>query len=113
MESIDNISEVDTSRGEIVQTWGMWTFFRKKGKFELYSDNESKIKEYSKIQKTFLLLGLAEALIMSSQINLYLNSRMVAALISTTLLSIISITLFYQAYKCRRKIVNLKNEYYK
>ncbi|NKF07095.1 DUF2812 domain-containing protein [Clostridium gasigenes] len=106
-EFYDLIREIDA---EIVQTWGIWAFFRKKGEFELYTDNESKIEQYSRIQKTFLILALCETLIIPSQLHSYLNFRMVFSLISTILLSVICIIFFYQAYKCKRKIMDLKKE---
>lgn len=89
---------------------GDGAFFRKKWEFELYSDNESKIEQYSRIQKTFLTLALVETLMIPSQLHSYLNFRMVFSLFTTILLSIIASAFFYQAYKCRRKIMDLSLE---
>ena len=41
---------VQDSGGELVQTWGIWAFFRKKGNFELYTDPESQIKQFKRIR---------------------------------------------------------------
>ena len=38
------------SGGELVQTWGIWAIFRKKGNFELYTDPESQIKQFKRIR---------------------------------------------------------------
>ena len=45
---------VQDSGGELVQTWGIWAFFRKKGNFELYTDPESQIKQFRRIRTIFL-----------------------------------------------------------
>lgn len=103
----DLIREVNA---EIVQTWGMWAFFRKKGSFELYTDNESKIEQYSKIQKTFLMLALVEALVIPSQLHNYLKFNTIFYLSTTILLSLVCIIFFYQVYKCKVKIISLKNK---
>ncbi|MDV4149287.1 DUF2812 domain-containing protein [Clostridium sp. AL.422] len=96
--------------GELVETWGVWAFFRKKGDFELYSDNESKIEQYTRIQKTFFMLALCETLILPSQWSKYLKYNSNFSLYFAIPLSIICVTLFYQAYKCQRKIISLKKE---
>jgi hypothetical protein len=44
---------VQDSGGELVQTWGIWAFFRKKGNFELYTDPESQIKQFRRIRTIF------------------------------------------------------------
>lgn len=96
--------------GELVETWGVWAFFRKKGAFELYSDNESKIEQYSRIQRTFLILGICETLILPSQWSNYLNYNSNFSLYFAIPLSIVCVTFFYQVYKCQRKIISLKKE---
>ena len=98
------------SGGELVETWGVWAFFRKKGIFELYSDNESKIVQYRNIQKMFLICTLIEISILISQLNLYFVNKSNSILFFITILIIIIITLGYQAYKCNKKIKSLKKE---
>ena len=48
------------SGGELVQTWGIWAIFRKKGNFELYTDPESQIKQFERIRKIFIRLAIVE-----------------------------------------------------
>ena len=57
--------------GELVETWGVWAFFRKKGAFELYSDNESKIEQYRRIKKIFLTLAIIEGIILAYELFIY------------------------------------------
>ena len=96
--------------GELVETWGVWAFLRKRGAFELYSDNESKIEQYSRIQRTFLILAISEFLILSFQWESYLKYNSNRALFFAILLSSIFITFCYQVYKCTRKIKSLRDE---
>ncbi|GAA0709187.1 hypothetical protein GCM10008904_19910 [Paraclostridium ghonii] len=95
--------------GEIVQTWGIWVFLRKKGEFELYTDNESKIEQYNRIKKKFLLLALCELLIIPSQLSAYFNHSAKSIIIAIIALIFICILFFYEAYKCHIKIKSLKN----
>ncbi|MBP1918263.1 DUF2812 domain-containing protein [Youngiibacter multivorans] len=53
---------VRESGGEHVQSWGFWAFFRKRGKFELYSDRESQIHQYERIRLVFLALAFLEVI---------------------------------------------------
>lgn len=53
---------VSDSGGEHVQSWGFWAFFRKRGKFELYSDRESQIHQYERIRIVFLALAFLETI---------------------------------------------------
>ena len=98
---------VRESGGELVQTWGPWAFFRKRGQFELYSDTESQIEQYNRIQKTFITLAFCEGVIMPSQFISYLNYRKTFSLITTILISAIFIIFCFQVYNCRRKIIIL------
>lgn len=48
---------------EIIQTWGYWVILRRltdKGEFKLYTDVESSIEHYSKIQKMFKVTTIIE-----------------------------------------------------
>lgn len=53
---------VRDSGGEHIQSWGFWAFFRKRGKFELYSDRESQIHQYERIRIVFLALAFLETI---------------------------------------------------
>ena len=95
--------------GELIQTWGVWAIFRKKGEFELYSDNSSKIEQYKKIQKTFLLLALLEGIIiLPTQIQIYIRNKMSSALYTSIVIGLFFIIFIIQVYKCSKKIMLLK-----
>lgn len=96
--------------GELVETWGVWAFFRKRGDFELYSDNESKIEQYRRIKNVFLTFAIIEGLILAYEINIYYNHNSTAILFFIILLIIIISAFSYQVYKCKDKIKSLKDE---
>ncbi|WP_250674919.1 DUF2812 domain-containing protein [Paraclostridium ghonii] len=95
--------------GEIIQPSGAWVFLRKKGEFELYTDNESKIEEYNRIKKAFLLVALCELLIISAPLSVYFWHGVKSVIIAIIALIFTCILCFHQAYKCHRKIESLKN----
>jgi len=93
--------------GELVQTWGFWAFYRKKGNFDLYTDRESQISQYEKIRKLFLGIGLLELAVMVMQVSQYLRQSSIFSLVLTVLCSLLVIVLFAQVIKCTRKIASL------
>lgn len=93
--------------GELVQTWGFWAFYRKKGNFDLYSDRESQITQYEKIRKLFLGIGFLELIVMFMQLSQYLKYRSIYSLALVVLFTFMTIVLFAQVIKCTRKIASL------
>ncbi len=96
--------------GELVETWGVWAFFRKKGAFELYSDNESKIEQYRRIKNIFLTLAIIEGIILAYELFIYNKHKYDLILYLIILLTIIVITFSFQVYKCKDKIKSLKDK---
>ncbi|MCF0148258.1 MAG: DUF2812 domain-containing protein [Clostridium sp.] len=96
--------------GELIQTWGVWAFFRKRGDFELYSDNESKIEQYRRIKNVFLTLSIIEGLILAYELYLYNISKYNGRNYLIPLFIILTITFGYQVYKCKEKIKSLRDE---
>lgn len=102
---------VSDTGAELVQTWGVWAFFRKKGSnFELYTDKESRINQYKRIRKTFISLGICEALVIPNILYSYFLFDIKLYIYIVFLLVIIDFIFFYQVYKCNKKILKLKNE---
>ena len=113
-ESIDYIKFVEETGAEFVASWGRWVFFRKKtseGKFDLYTDIESKINSYKEIRKMFGILGIAELLIGISQIgNIYDHFR-VYSLIAMIIIFLLAAILLRIAIKTTNKIKKLEKEH--
>lgn len=105
-EYIDLIEETG---GEFIQRWGVWGFFRKKGKFELYTDVSSKIEYYTRIRRMFGLLAFAECCFLPNQIMCYNRTDNILFLVFIFLIVIIEIVFIVQVYKCSSKIRSLKD----
>lgn len=57
---------------EIVEEWCRWIFLRKRaseGEFEMYTDIESKLKQYKRIRNFFLGIFGLEIICLSSELN--------------------------------------------
>ncbi|MGB4589805.1 MAG: DUF2812 domain-containing protein [Clostridiaceae bacterium] len=98
---------VRDSGGELVQTWGFWAFYRKKGSFDLYTDRESQISQYEKIRKLFIVIGFIELMVMFMQLSQYLENRSIFSLVGVVVFTLLTIVLFAQVIKCTRKIASL------
>lgn len=107
-ETNDFYDLVREAGGELVQTWGFWAFYRKRGVFELYTDLESQITQYEKIRKTFLMVAIFELFITLQQWSLFFKHRETYSLFLTTLISFLTLVLFAQVVKCTKKIQSLK-----
>lgn len=56
---------VEETGAEHICDWGWWAYFRKEaaqGEFKLYTDKESQLALYKRIQKLFLWVGIMELL---------------------------------------------------
>ena len=95
--------------GELVQTWGFWAFYRKKGSFDLYTDRESQMTQYEKIRKLFLVIGFLELMVMFMQLSQYLENNSLFSFIMTAFFTLLTIVFFAQVIKCTRKIASLNN----
>jgi hypothetical protein len=63
---------------ELIQTYRLWGYFRKKaanGPFDIFSDLESKIKHYRRIQSFYAVMTVAELAMLLSQILLHVTGN--------------------------------------
>lgn len=91
------------SGGELVQTWGAWAFFRKKGRFELYTDPESRVAHYTSIRTTFMVVAFAETILAAVQWKI-LASGHEGSYIMPFSLSLLAMIFWLQVYKTSLKI---------
>jgi len=115
-ESIEYIKFVEETGAEYVASWGRWVFFRKnvsKGKFDLYTDIESKINSYKEIRKMFGILGIAELCIGIGQIgSININDHFrIYAFIFTILIFSLAAILLLVTIKTNNKINKLEKEH--
>ena len=99
---------VQDSGGELVQTWGIWAFFRKKGNFELYTDPESQIKQFRRIRKKFAGLALLEFAIAIPQWFSFVEMSESMYLYAALLLTFLGGVILKQVGKCTKKITELE-----
>ena len=101
---------IEASGIELVQRYGPWLFLRKKtvdGPFELFSDNESKMKHYQQM----LILYLVFTFVMLSQISGWLNSiyeKDPTSLVIQILLTVGWLLFASMSYITWRKIIKLR-----
>ncbi len=97
---------------EIAFTWFFWIALRKKsqdGEFILYTDNESKIEQYTKIKRLFLGASILEFLCFLMELTsaIQLQDPFFGAM--TVLIVIIIIAFMKMVWTCQNKIDELKN----
>lgn len=96
---------------EIVFRWFFWITLRKKssdGEFVLYTDNESKIEQYSRIKKMFVVLSIIEFICMLLELNSAILLRDTFFGMMTVFLVIILLTFTKVICTCQCKINELK-----
>ncbi|MFY9902727.1 MAG: DUF2812 domain-containing protein [Trichococcus sp.] len=96
------------SGGELVQTWGIWAIFRKKGYFELYTDPESQIKQFRRIRKIFIRLAIVEFLLSIPQWYNAIQIKEPVLILMSLILTIIALVFLKQALACSKKIDELQ-----
>ena len=97
------------SGGELVQTWGIWAIFRKKGNFELYTDPESQIKQFERIRKIFIRVAIVEFLLSIPQWYNSIQTKEPMLLFMSLLLTMLALVFLKQAMACSKKIDELHN----
>lgn len=109
----DFASFMEDSGVEVVSQWYRWVFLRKKaseGPFEMYTDNESKIKQYSRIRNFFSVVLIVEILCFIDELYFALQTKSFALWGFVGLIGIIILAFLNMVLKCRWKIQQLKNE---
>lgn len=95
---------------EIVQTWGMWIFLRKKaqkGDFVLYTDVDSSIEHYTKIRNMFKVVTILELLCFMLEFVCYMQGADFG-LWGMLLIAILIIGLLNAIVKTNQTIAELK-----
>ncbi|MCM0647838.1 DUF2812 domain-containing protein [Clostridium swellfunianum] len=96
---------------EVVGQWWRWVYLQKKasdGPFEMYTDAESKIAQYSKIKNFFKVALVIEILCFLIELIATINTHSYIFGIFTLLLAAITLTILKVIWKCRWKIEQYK-----
>ena len=104
---------MEESGVEVLSQWYRWVFMRKKaseGPFEMYSDNESKIKQYARIRNFFAVVLVVEILCFLDELYFVMRMPTLALWGLVVLIGIIILAFLQIVLKCRWKIQQLRNE---
>lgn len=96
---------------EVVAQWYRWVYLRKKaddGPFEMYTDIESKINQYTRIKNFFLALLLVESLCFFIEISAAIRTKSPIFWFFTALIGFITLAILRIVWKCSFKIEQLK-----
>ena len=105
----DYISFMEQTGAEYIGRVLQWIYFRKKselGRFDIFSDLDSRISHLSKIHKMILMLGLANLIIGIANL---LSSRSINSAVAVFNL-LVATLLMYGVGRMRGKIEYLENE---
>lgn len=94
-------------------SYARWVYFRQKaenGAFDLFSDIDSRIKHYQRIDILWFTLTCAEFLIAISQLSLAMSQNTIANYIIAGFLFLLSFLYFSLSHTIKKKIRALKKE---
>lgn len=104
---------MEDSGVEVVAQWYRWVYLRKRsvdGPFEMYTDIESKIAQYKRMGKFFLVAFILEFIIFILEFMTAIRTRSISFMIVTILIGLIVFILLHNILKCKQKIKELESE---
>ena len=109
---------MEESGVEYVASYMRWVYFRKKasdGVFDIYSDTDSKIKHYRRINRFWVIIAVSQMLIGSSNVFIWINSLSsgypsYANLIAGCVCILLGLGFLVLGHPLRKKISELKKE---
>lgn len=105
---------MEDSGVEVVSQWYRWVYLRKRagdGPFEMYTDAESKIMQYKKMEKFFTVVLIIELIVFVMEFMAAMRTRSVVFVIITILIGLIVFIISHNLLKCKEKIRQLEKEY--
>lgn len=105
-------SFMNESGVEVISQWYRWVYLRKKaadGPFEMYTDTSSKVTQYSRIKKFFMIALIIELICLVIEVTAAVRTGEPFFWGFTILLSIIVLAFLRIIWKCSWKIKQLKN----
>lgn len=98
---------------EVIGQWWRWVYLRKKavdGPFEMYTDNLSKINQYTRIKRFFTVFLVLEIICFLIELLAAIETGYLLYMGFTVLLGIIALAMLRLTWKCQWKIDQLKRE---
>jgi hypothetical protein len=99
---------------EVVSQWYRWVYLRKlacDGTFEMYTDTESKIKQYRRMMHFFMVGAFLESLCLWVEINSSFQLQHPLIWGFTLLIAMLLLVFIHVIFKCRWKIQQLKKDF--
>lgn len=109
----DYASFMEDAGVEVISQWWRWVYLQKKtedGPFEMYTDTESKIAQYSKIVKFFKIFLIIEIICFFMELMATFKTGDCIFGIFTVLLAMICLAILKIVWKSKCKIEQLKRE---
>ncbi|MHC1721731.1 MAG: DUF2812 domain-containing protein [Aminipila sp.] len=104
---------MEESGVEVISQWYRWVFIRKKssdGPFEMYTDGESKIAQYTRIKNFFFVGFLIELICLLIEINCAIQANTNTFWGFVLFLGMLVLVFLKMVWKCKWKIQQLKSE---
>ena len=98
---------------KVIGQWWRWVYLQKKstdGPFEMYTDTESKIAQYSKIKSFFKVFLVLEIICFFMELMATINTGSFVFGMFTVILAMISLAILKVIWKCSWKIEQFKSE---
>lgn len=113
-ESREYIRFMEDTGAEHIATWfNGWTFFRKKvtdGPFEVFSDIDSKIKHFKRIQRCLIPALACELCVTIIQLFMYMESEELLNLGVTILAAVFAVVILMGIVRIRIQLRRLREE---
>jgi hypothetical protein len=109
----DYASFMEDAGVKVICQWWRWVFLQKKavdGPFEMYTDAQSKIAQYSKIKNFFKVFLVIEIICFFMEFMATINTGSLVFGIFTVILALICLAILKVVWKCNWKIGQLKRE---
>lgn len=98
---------------EVISQWYRWIYIRKKATdlpFEMYTDVDSKIAQYTRIKKFFTVGLCVEIACFMTEINAAIHAESTLFWIITALVGVAVLAFLRMVWKCKWKIEQLQRE---
>lgn len=109
----DYASFMEDAGVNVIGQWWRWVYLQKNtsdGPFEMYTDVESKIAQYSKIKNLFTIVLVIEIICFFIELMATIDTGSYIFALFTLLIMFICLTLLKIVWKCKWKIEQFKRE---
>ncbi len=102
---------MEESGVDVISQWYRWVYLRKRsvdGPFEMYTDTESKIAQYTRIRKLFTVALIIEIICLIFELSAAIRTGYMLFWIFVIFIGVITLIFLRMIWKCSSKIEELK-----